>query len=190
MEELNFDEMRNQIAILKTKLDNQDIINDRMMRNIISSKADNMKRPMIISILCALFVIIVAPVSFKQTLGTSWYFILGTDIMMIYCMVREFLFKRQLNDNTLMSASLLDVAKKMADFKKSYKRYTIFNMCLLLPIWFVWLLAEAFMSLDPTMAKFYTICLVIGLLIGSIIGLRMYFKIQDNASDIIKQIEE
>lgn len=190
MEELNFEEMRNQIAILKTKLDNQDIVNDRMMRNVISSKTNNMKRPIIVSILCALFVIIVAPISFRESLGTSWYFIIGTDVMMLYCILRESLFKRQLRDSDLMNSSLLEVAKRMAEFKKSYKRYTLSNMCLLLPAWIAWLIAETWINKTGKEAIFFTVAMGIGLLIGACIGLWMYFNIQREATDIIKQIEE
>ena len=189
MEELNFEEMRNQIGILKTKLDNQDIVNDRLIRSIIDSKTNDMKRPMIFSIFCALFVIAAAPMSFREVMGCSWYFIIATDIMMLYCIVREYIFKHQIKSD-IMSDSLLDVAKKMETFKKDYKRYTIFNMCLLLPLWLVWLVIETFMSKDDGSAIALTIGMAVGLIIGTVIGLRMYFNIQNSATDIIKQIEE
>lgn len=190
MEEQNLDEMRKQIAILNTKLEKQDIINERMMLNVVSSKTNSMKRPMIISIICAVFVIVVSPVSLHVTLGCSWYFIIGTDIFMAYCMLREYLFKRQLNNNIVMSANLLDVAKMTAQFKKAYRRYTLTNMCLLLPAWVCWLIVETLMSNSSQEAIFFIVAMLIGLAIGSVIGLRMYFHIQHEASDIISEIEE
>ncbi len=190
MEELNFDEMRNQIAILKTKLDKQDIVNDRMMHEVVNTKTDSMKRTMLVSIFCAIFVIFAAPISFHRVIGASWAFVIATDLMMIYCMVREFLFKRQLNDGSRMNASLLEVAKNMSQFKKDYKRYTITNMAILLPAWFGWLIVENFMLHGSEQALIFAVALTVGLAIGACIGLWMYFHIQDTASDIINQIEE
>jgi len=190
MEELNFDEMRNQIAILKAKLNNQDIVNDRMMHQVVNTKADNMKRVMISAIFCAVFVILVGPYSFHKSLGTSWAFVIGTDVMMLYCGIREFLFKRQINNKDLMNASLLEVAKKMIAFKKSYRRYTLSNMLVIMPVWLIWLFIETFISKSREEAIFFSIAMVIGLVIGGSIGIWMYFRIQHEATDIIKQIEE
>lgn len=38
MEELNFDEMRDQITLLKQKLDQQEIVNDRLLRETMRSR--------------------------------------------------------------------------------------------------------------------------------------------------------
>jgi len=183
-------EMRNQIAILKTKLENQDIINDKMMHQVVCTKSDSMKKKIVISILCALFVIIVGPFSFHYSLGTSWYFVIGTDIAMLYCMMREYRFKRRISDHTLMNATLLEVAKTIQEFKQDYKTYTFLNMVLLLPAWFGWLIWENYQNNVSKEAIGLTIAMSVGLAIGASIGLYMYFKIQNEASQIIKQIEE
>lgn len=190
MEEMNFDEMRSQIAILKAKLDKQDIVNDRMMHEVVNTKAESMKRPILVSMLCAVFVICIAPLSFHEIIGASWAFIIFTDLTMIYCLVSEFMFKRRLSENAMMNASLLDVAKKMGKFKKDYKTYTLSNMFIIMPIWVGWLIIENFMAHEGEQAIALCTGLVVGLVIGAIIGLRMYFHIQDTASDIIRQIEE
>lgn len=190
MEEINFDEMRNQIAILKTKLDKQEIINERLMHSVISNKTNIIRRKMIISICCGLFVIVMSPLVFHHDLCTSWAFVIGTDILMLYCIVRELLFKRQIIDNkALMSANLLYVAENMKNFKAGYKHYFLSNI-VLLAIWITWLIIEEIMSNSSEAKYFFIGGLAVGGIIGSAIGLYMYFRIQNSASDIIKQIEE
>lgn len=190
MEDKNFEEMRNQIAILKGKLDNQEIVNERIIRNAVKKDADRIKSKMLIAIVCAIFVIISAPYSFHYVMGTSYEFVIFTDIAMLYCMIREYMFKHRVSDKELMNSSLLEVAKKMSAFKKDYKTYTFQNMVVFMPLWIAWLMYENFKVHTGEFAMINTVSMSIGAVIGVIIGLRMYFRIQDAASDIIRQIEE
>ena len=55
MEELNLDEMRSQIAILKDKVDKQDIVNDKLMHRVINTRTNDIKRKMWVAVVCGLF---------------------------------------------------------------------------------------------------------------------------------------
>lgn len=191
MEDKNFEEMRQQIGILKMKLDKQDIINDRLMHEVINTKTQSMKRSMMVSICCAVFVIITCPFSFHYTLGVSWWFIGATVTLMLYCMLRELEYKHRISNRVMMSASILEVARIMASFKSSYRRYTFCNFVLLI-LWVVWLVYEVYLQNIVNPELFRSICegLGIGVFVGSIIGLRKYLHIQDTASEIIRQIDE
>jgi len=191
MEEKNIQEMREQIAILKSKINNQTLVNDRMMRHVVSNKTDSMKQKMLISIICAILVIIISPVTFHYNLGISWAFVIVTDIFMLYCIYREYTFKQMINNRSLMNMPMLEVAKTMSKFKSGYKKYTISNAFLLIP-WFGWLVYE-FYKLNFTNTHLFVgflTAMAIGLLIGICIGLYMFFRIINSADDIIRQIEE
>lgn len=192
MEEINFDEMRNQIAILKNKLDNETIVNDRMMRQVLSIKADGIKRKQYISMACAVVTIILAPISFHVGVGASWYFVIGTDLLMAFCLYKEYMFKNMINNRLLMTENMLNVAERMSTFKRRYKSYTIFSMAVLLPAWILWLLAEIYIQQGGANNLFWgiAISLGIGLVIGATIGLWMFFRILNTADEIISQIKE
>lgn len=190
METNELNEMRNQIAMLHNKLNEQEIINDRMLRSIISTKTDTIKRKMIISCCCAIFVIISSPYSFHEAIGLSWQFIIATDMLMIYCMFREMMFKHMISDKSLLNCNMLEVARTMARFRKDYKRYTISNAFLIIP-WLGWMLWELHQIHGSSpIFNGLAIAMCTGAFIGACIGLRMFFRIIDSASEIIRQIED
>ena len=192
MEEMNLDEMRSQIAILKEKVDKQNIVNDKLMHRVINTRTDDMKRKMFVAVFCGIITIAISPWAFHHNLGLSWWFIVVTDIFMVYCMSMEIYYKRMISDKALMNASILEVAQRMSRFKSGYKRYTMINIFVLLPIWLVWLLVEVYLQFSGNMEIFwsYAIGLGVGIVIGGIVGLRLFFRIIDNANQVIKEINE
>lgn len=192
MEEMNLDEMRSQIAILKEKVDKQNIVNDKLMHRVINTRTDDMKRKMFVAVFCGIITIAISPWAFHHNLGLSWWFIIVTDIFMVYCMSMEIYYKRMISDKALMNASILEVAQRMSRFKSGYKRYTMINIFVLLPIWLVWLLVEVYLQFSGNMEIFrsYAIGLGVGIVIGGIVGLRLFFRIIDNANQVIKEINE
>ena len=192
MEEMNLDEMRSQIAILKEKVDKQNIVNDKLMHRVINTRTDDMKRKMFVAVFCGIITIAISPWAFHHNLGLSWWFIIVTDIFMVYCMSMEIYYKRMISDKALMNASILEVAQRMLRFKSGYKRYTMINIFVLLPIWLVWLLVEVYLQFSDNMEIFwsYAIGLGVGIVIGGIVGLRLFFRIIDNANQVIKEINE
>ena len=192
MEEMNLDEMRSQIAILKEKVDKQTIVNDKLMHRVINTRTDDMKRKMFVAVFCGIITIAISPWAFHHNLGLSWWFIIVTDIFMVYCMSMEIYYKRMISDKALMNASILEVAQRMSRFKSGYKRYTMINIFVLLPIWLVWLLVEVYLQFSGNMEIFwsYAIGLGVGIVIGGIVGLRLFFRIIDNANQVIKEINE
>ena len=117
MEEMNLDEMRSQIAILKEKVDKQNIVNDKLMHRVINTRTDDMKRKMFVAVFCGIITIAISPWAFHHNLGLSWWFIVVTDIFMVYCMSMEIYYKRMISDKALMNASILEVAQRMPRFK-------------------------------------------------------------------------
>lgn len=192
MEEMNLDEMRSQIAILKEKVDKQAIVNDKLMHRVINTRTDDIKRKQFVSVVCGLLAIAISPFAFHEHLGLSWLFIIVTDIFMIYCMSMEFYYKRMISDKALMNASILEVAQRMSRFKSGYKRYTMINIFVILPIWLIWLLTEVYLRFSDNMEVFWSYAsgLGVGVVIGSIVGLRLFFRIIDNANQVLKEINE
>ena len=71
MEELNLDEMRSQIAILKDKVDKQDIVNDKLMHRVINTRTNDIKRKMWVAVVCGLFTIAISPSNIRSNFNLN-----------------------------------------------------------------------------------------------------------------------
>ena len=192
MEEMNLEEMRSQITILKEKVDKQAIVNDKLIHNVVNTHTSDIKRKVFVAIVCGLLTICMSPLAFHHNLGLSWMFVIATDILMIYCISMEMYYKRMIADKTLMNASVLEVAQTVSRFKSGYKRYTLINWVVLLPIWLIWMFVEMYFNFSDNMELFWAMAagLGLGIVVGGIIGLRLFVRIIDNADQIIKEIQE
>ena len=192
MEEMNLEEMRSQITILKEKVDKQAIVDDKLIHNVINTHTSDIKRKVFIAIVCGLLTVGISPLAFHHNLGLSWMFVIATDILMIYCISMEMYYKRMIADKTLMNASVLEVAQTVSRFKSGYKRYTLINWVVLLPIWLIWMFVEMYFNFSDNMELFWAMAagLGVGIVVGGIIGLRLFVRIIDNANQIIKEIQE
>ena len=186
MEEMNLEELRSQITILKEKVENQTIVNDKLIHSVINAHTGDIKRKMFTAVVCGLITVCISPLAFHYNLGLSWLFVIVTDIFMIYCMSMEVYYKR------MIYASILEVAQRVSRFKSSYKRYTLINCVALLPIWLIWLFVETYFRFSDNMEMFWSLAagLGVGIVAGGIIGLCLFFRIIDNANQIIKEINE
>ena len=192
MEEMNLEEMRSQITILKEKVDKQAIVDDKLIHNVINTHTSDIKRKVFIAIVCGLLTVGISPLAFHHNLGLSWMFVIATDILMIYCISMEMYYKRMIADKTLMNASVLEVAQTVSRFKSGYKRYTLINWVVLLPIWLIWMFVEMYFNFSDNMELFWAMAagLGVGIVVGGIIGLRLFVRIIDNANQIIKEIQD
>ena len=192
MEEMNLEEMRSQITILKEKVDKQAIVNDKLIHNVINTHTSDIKRKVFVAIVCGLLTICMSPFAFHHNLGLSWMFVIATDILMIYCISMEMYYKRMIADKTLMNASVLEVAQTVSRFKSGYKRYTLINWVVLLPIWLIWMFVEMYFNFSDNMELFWAMAagLGLGIVVGGIVGLRLFVRIIDNADQIIKENQE
>ena len=192
MEEMNLEEMRSQITILKEKVDKQAIVNDKLIHSVVNTHTSDIKRKVFVAIVCGLLTICMSPFAFHHNLGLSWMFVIATDILMIYCISMEMYYKRMIADKTLMNASVLEVAQTVSRFKSGYKRYTLINWVVLLPIWLIWMFVEMYFNFSDNMELFWAMAagLGLGLVVGGIVGLHLFLRIIDNADQIIKEINE
>ena len=85
MNETQFEDMRQQMNTLKKKLDEQEIVNERMIRRSMKKEANNItRRYYIIMALCILMIPYTYMV-FILSLGLSLSFWIGTTVFMLVC---------------------------------------------------------------------------------------------------------
>lgn len=190
-QEFNFDEMRNQIAILRNKLDKQEIVNDRLIRNAMQTKVDKMNKNETRTLILSAFCIIVFPIM-HYTINLSWPLIAVTLAMMLFTAVATIYIHRPLHKADLMSDDLSTVASIMARFKKQYEQWLHYVFPTLITPWLAWYCYECADIIDPSgQSRWYLIgFILICAFIGFLIGYAMHRHTVNLAEEVMRQIKE
>ena len=193
-ENKTIEELRNQIALLKQKLDNQEIVSDRMLRMTMQTKVNtvihrNERR----HVICGIIAMLMFPV-LHYGIGMDLTFCLLTSLMMLFCISATIYVHRPIHETDLMSADLATVAHEMVRLKRRYRNWLHYvTPTLLIP----WLLGACYeyskaMGFEPLSKEGILTCvpLLVGSAVGGVIGLMWHRKTVDTAESIIQQIEE
>ena len=191
MEELNFDEMRDQITLLKQKLDRQEIVNDSLLREAMRGRMGAINWTKYKSYICVALCIIFYPVmSWAGVFSNA--FVFATCAMMLFCAYGTYYVHRPVDRMDLMTDDLATVAKVMAKFRKQYNQWLFYVTPALLIPWLSWAWYEYAWKNAPDGVSHWMLALpiLIGAAIGGLIGYHWHCKAVDAADKIIKQIEE
>lgn len=185
---MELDEMRAQISLLNKKLEKESIVNERLLRDAMKSKAKTINANAWVSVGASVFVIIWA-LFFLPAEGFSWCFTAITIIMMLVCDFFTWKHHKNVNSKT-MNGDLVTVAKVMKKLRDDYVNWLKYGIIMVI-FWFAWLATEYCIILkDWKLSILIIVSLLISLAIGGFIGLRMHRSVIHNAEDIIKEIEE
>ncbi len=193
-ENKTIEELRNQIALLKQKLDNQEIVSDRMLRMTMQTKVNtvihrNERRHLI----CSIFAMLTWPI-LHYGIGMDLAFCIFTSLMMLFCIIATVYIHRPMHLTDLMSADLATVAYEMDRLKRRYKNWLHYVTPTLIIPWFLGACYEydKAMGIDPLSKDGIITCLplLIGTVIGGVIGFIWHSKTVDTAESIIRQIED
>ena len=187
MDELQ--EMREQLAALKEKLNKQEVVNDRLIRDVLNQKMKVINKNGWFSSIASLFVITFGNFIFYQ-MGLSTWFLIGTTVMMIFCVAVTWISHSWVNSNEIANGDLLRVAKQAYRLQKAYKNWKYIALPMILA-WGVWLGLEYTAIVQDTTIVLVTMSGgVVGGLIGGIIGFRQNKKVINELDEMIRYIKE
>lgn len=191
MEEMNFEELRNQYAILKNQLKNQEIVNDRLLRETMRVRKKDINSTKIAEYICVAVCVLLYPLLYFTGMF-SLAFLIATVLMVLFCAATTWYIHKPVDQINFMRDDLSTVARIMARFKKQYNQWLYYVTPLLLIPWGAWTCYEFAWKNAPEGAYPWamTIALIIGALIGLGIGLYYHFKAVNAAQNIIDEIEE
>ena len=121
------DQLKAQYETLKQQLDQQEIINDRLMKSSIKHSTDFYKRyrwlQVVLYPLAALLGVLIIKWDMGNNLSAKVFWV----AFCATCLVIELLLTRKLQLRTLENDDLLTLANRARDFKKLFATFTILN---------------------------------------------------------------
>ena len=182
--ELN--EMKEQISLLRRKLERETIVNEKLIRTSMRDKLKAVKRRSYI--LCAV-AIGACPLWASSTYDFLSPWFKGITIAsLLISVIYEIYCNQLLSTQNYVNGSLVDEARKLNRYKQLYRQWHWFSIPFLC-IWLPWFVYEA-TSMGGFFVKNILIGGLIGGTIGGIIGWHIYKKGQNAVNEVIEQIEE
>ncbi len=187
MDELQ--EMREQMAALKEKLNTQEVVNDRLIRDILLQKKKSVDKNIWVVGLSGLFTITSGNLAFSYW-GVSSWFLIGTTMLMLVCFLMTLIPHNWVKKADIQSGNLLVAAKQVRRLRKLYKNWEIVGIILAI-IWAAWLFFEFSAAIENKQILYLLIgASVVGGIIGGIIGLKISRKTIHTLDEMIQEIEE
>ena len=187
--DFELESMRQQMNTLKNKLNQQEILNDRVMRRSMRNEVNTITRRYYIIMAVGLFMVPYGYWSFVKLAGLSLFFWIVTSIFMLICVGATYYTCRKINDPNLMNRNLVEARKKVASAKKFEADWLFFGIPAVV-LWFAWFLYEVYQIHGGAIDNGFFWGGCIGGIIGAICGLSLNFKTQRQYQAIIDQIED
>ena len=187
--DFELESMRQQMETLKKKLDQQEIVNDRLIRHSMKKTASNISRRYYMIMALCLLMIPYSYWAFVKLNGFSIPFWIFTCITMLVCFGGTFYNNRNLSDANMMTNNLVDVRRRIARAKKFDANWLLIGIPMAI-VFLGWFMYESYL-LHPGAffnGLFWAGC--IGGIIGASWGLSLHFKTQRQYQEIIDQIED
>ena len=193
-EDNTLEEMRRQMAILQEKLDNETIVNERLLRESMKHNYSSINRYLSVEATILMPIIIIAFPALVLIFHLSW----GPVIAVILLCLADVIFDYKVNhikDEAFMGDNLIPTALRL----QRAKRLTVLQMMVSLPLmilWFAWFIIDFFQSIDyqdellTASAYGGIVGGCIGLVCGLIFAIQLYRKQQKTRQQVIDQIND
>ena len=187
--EFELDDLRQQIEDLKNKVNKQGRLNEELVKKAIQGKMRGVHgiilKLAIVAVLCIPFYIMM-----KYQVGLSWPLTIFTIVFMLASVTSDYFINRI--DVSHMGDDMVGTAAKLVKMKRNRVIGQRIGIGVAL-LWLAWFCYEYFMlnSVYGTEAAWFSmIGIFVGALIGGIIGIRIFNKMQRANDEMIDQINE
>ena len=135
--------MRQQMNTLKKKLEQQEIVNDQMIRRSMKATASNINRTYLWLMAIGILMVPYGYWAFVILSHFSIAFWIATSILMLVSTVATYYNKRNVSDANLMTNNLVDVRRRMARAKKFDADWLFFGIPAII-LWLAWFFYEVY----------------------------------------------
>lgn len=186
MEKLNeMEDMRRQMAALKSELDKQKIVNDRMIRRAMNNKSSWIRRRYIICMITAVAMVPYCYFWMVHILDLSISLWIFTSIFMLVVTAYTYRNMKALNRDFISEANLMEACQEVAKAMKMDADWLKIGIPFII-VWLSWITIEAYHFPD---FKYFAAGVVAGAVFGGTAGLITHFKIQRKYKEIVEQME-
>lgn len=179
-------EMREQMQVLKKKIENQKIVSNSMIQRSYRSGLRSLK---VRSTRVTMLGIVGMALAFSFCKnGFSLAFFIATEVMLLICIIASMMINRNIPE---MDADLITAAEKLAKFKKGYVDWIAVGipMCI---AWVVWMFTEVYLrdAFPEEFKKHFIFGISLGLLLGLTLGLRLRRGIIKSTEALLADLED
>jgi len=179
-------EMQQQLQQLKSKLENQKIVNEKILRKSCSQSMNRLKLKSNLPILLGVAAILMTP-SFL-TLGMSMYTVVFTWVLMLICIVATVITNRHI---PRIDSDVVTAAEELGKYKKIHAEWIKFGLPMA-AVWVGLMIIDAVKGAGTQWTD--TIPMMSGLLVGAILGAVLGLKLRrdqmEAADDLLAQIKD
>lgn len=199
---MELEQMREQMQVLRNKLDTQEIVNEKLVKNSVKSKMSWIKKLVYFEFLLIPFTALMGYV-LKEMFNLSWF---TYAFIVVLCVIDAVLDYRinvaSLDLEKVEKHNLSDTLQKLVAMKKMRAKSFFIMMLLSIPL-FIWASIEMWQNISTitflddvpaniVRAEAYAGLVggIIGFFVGIYISIRIYRKMQATNDEIIAQLEE
>ena len=182
-------QMREQIAALRSKLETQQIVSEKLILSAVKDGVKKINRMGVIYIFFCVFAVLYSPWTFSQV-GFSGWFVAATVLFLLLCLGGTMYIHNGLRNTDTSRGNMVEVGKRVARLRKQYGWWHFITV----PLLFVWLYfcyhEMCAIFPDPAARTTFIIGGIVGGVIGAFFGLRMHFKVVRMADEILEHIKD
>ena len=191
MERYNeFEEMKAQLALLNKKLEQETIVNERLIRRSMKEKASSLRRKAIVESIISLIMIPYFIWVMPQLIGLSTGFCLFVCFMLVLAIGYNYYIHSHFRPDEFVYGDLIKAKKNTLMLKKFYANWLKFIGIPFIIVFLGWFAFEIKQHFQGEELQSILGGMTIGIVLGVIIGTYRYLKTQRMADDILTQIEE
>lgn len=188
-ENMELEQMREQLTLLRDKLQRQEIVNEKVIMKSVKRGVRSINRRGIVHLLIGIFAIPFCCTIFAQ-MHFSSDFVLWTGIMLAVCVVATAYAHFGLNTIHISRDNLVKVGIRSLRLRKIYKAWYYIAVPMLL-VWGYFLYRElTILVSDTQQLQGLIIAALIGGCIGGAIGIRMHFKTLHEVDEVLEHIHD
>ena len=184
------EQMREQLGVLKQKLDKQTIVTDKLIHQAMKQKMSWIQKYAWFQMLVMFPFVCIGFAIFKESMGFSWWSYFAVVALMAVSCVSDLLINK-MKPEDWESDNLIRTTKKLLRMKKARTINELAMIpCAIIVLGFLAYDCYSAGKMEYGEMVSCGIGALIGLIVGGIIGLRIVIKMQRTNDEIIQQIAE
>ncbi len=192
--DLQLEQMRQQMTELKQQLDKQQIVNEQLLRQSMTSKMSWIKRYIWLEMaLIPILLLILAPI--HAMLGLSWWLYGFLAVMLVVDVAADWRINH-VDRNQLLTGNLVEASRRLTLMKKQ-RAWSFALGILVVIIWIVWFLYELQCASGMQSSDFLNGFAmggffggIIGGVIGLVVAIIIFYKMQRTNDEVLAQIDQ